>query len=206
MSDTEQTEHQGAALETDIWLSFKEASAEAPCCGATIKRAIKRGDLTGRKADTGHNASYDISKASFDQWLATRSEPKGKTPKLPESGGALIEKTPPAAESPDVEVTASTPTDTGAKPQLTKAARSKLKAARKKEIPESVRRLRRWKNFMRHATQEQALAMIKWLSGRLAPTKTLQKKILKEAGQERIPRVPTNNKRKASKPKATKRK
>lgn len=170
MSENQKTENQGSALETEIWLPFKEATAEAPCCDATIKRAIKGGKLVGRKVGTGHNSSYEITRTSFDKWLETKVKPQRE----------ILEPTAEATTQPTTQPTAK-PAETGAKPKLTKNERRKLKAARKKEIPESARRLRRWKNFMRHASQEQALAMIKWLSARLAPKKSLSKMILKEA-------------------------
>lgn len=166
MATNQNTEHEGTALETEIWLLLKEASEKANRHGATIKRAIKGGKLVGRKVGTGHNSSYEIAKSSFDKWLAAKVKPQRE----------VLE---PTAE-PTTEATTE-PAETGVKPKLTKNERRKLKAARKKQIPESARRLRRWKNFMRNASQEQALAMIKWLSARLAPKKSLSKMILKEA-------------------------
>lgn len=185
---TKATEHEGTALEIEIWLSLKEASAEAPCCTATIKRAIKRRDLVGRKVGTGHNASYEISRSSFDEWLALKRIPQPKAQVLAEPAptptpapAALPASSTEEAGAVPESVPAAAPTEPGKRPQMTKAERRRLKAARKKEIPESARRLRRWKNYMRHASQEQALAMIKWLSARLAPKKSLSKMILKEA-------------------------
>lgn len=166
MSENQNTENQGTALETEILLPLKEASTEAMSCDVTIKRAIKGGKLVGRKVGAGHNASYEIAKSSFDKWLAAKVKPQRE----------VLEATAEATTEATAE-----PAETGVKSKLTKGERRKLKAARKKEIPESARRLRRWKNFMRHASQEQALAMIKWLSARLAPKKSLSKMILKEA-------------------------
>lgn len=170
MTNYQTTEHEGTALETEIWLPLKEASDNASCHTATIKRAIKNGKLDGRKVGEEHNASYEVAKVSFDRWLKTKNKLNGI--------GSQIAAAPtePAPTEPEADCT-----KVVAKPKLTKDERHKLKAARKKEIPESARRLRRWKNFMRHATQEQSLAMIKWLSARLTPKKSLQKKILKEA-------------------------
>lgn len=173
MTSNQTTKHEGTALEAETWLPLKEAIAEAQCSDATIKRAIKKGTLVGRKVGTGHNDSYEVSKTSFEEWLA--------------ANGKMKRKDPPPIQQPDAEQQSPEPpapeyaVETVEKPKLTKTERRKQKAARKKEIPESVRRLRRWKNFMRHASQEQALAMIKWLSARLDPKKSIQKKILKEA-------------------------
>jgi len=146
-----------------------DAVAEAQCCDATIKRAIKSRKLDGRRAGNGHNASYEISKRSFDAWMAARG--KSKREKLPSVQQPTAE--PEATEPATIENISA---ETISKPKLTKAERRKMKAERRKVIPESARRLRRWKNFMRHADQQQALAMIKWLSARLDPKKkSLQK-------------------------------
>lgn len=178
MTTNHNTEHKGNALETEIWIPLKEASAEAKSCDATIKRAIKGGKLVGRKVSTGHNASYEVAKTSFNGWVAAKVKPQREVlapMKQPATDTAAEPATQPAMQP------AAEPTGYGVKPKLTKDERRKLKAARKKGTPESARRLRRWKNFMRHADQQQALAMIKWLSARLSANKSLSKKILKEA-------------------------
>ena len=182
MATNQSTEHKGTALDTEIWIPLKEASAEAKSCDATIKRAIKGGKLVGRKVGTGHNASYEVAKTSFDGWLAAKVKPQREVlaPMTQPATDAAAEPALQPALQPATEPMTNLSKAT-VKPKLTKDERRKLKAARKKGIPESARRLRRWKNFMRHADQQQALAMIKWLSARLAPTKSLSKKILKEA-------------------------
>jgi hypothetical protein len=160
---------EGATLENEIWLPLKEASVKANRCDATIKRAIKSGKLVGRKVGAGHNASYEVSQTSLTAWLQTQAKPTGE----------VLEK---AGQEENAEtVTASAETPEENQSGLSKVERRKLKAARKKQMPESARRLRRWKNFMRHADQQQAVAMIKWLSARLNPNKSLSKKIAKEA-------------------------
>lgn len=178
MANNQTIEDQGTALETKIWLPLKDASAEGQCCDATIKRAIGNKKLVGRKVGPGHNASYEVTRESLDEWLAARRKSKRENSPPTPQPTAEPQATEPAATSQPAAVDAA---GTPAKPKLTKAERRKLKASRKKEIPESARRLRRWKNFMRHADQQQALAMIKWLSARLNPKKSLSKKILKEA-------------------------
>jgi len=169
MANNQTTKSEGTALETEIWLPLKEASTKANRCDATIKRAIKNGKLVGRKVGAGHNASYEVSETSFTAWLETQAKPTGE----------LLDQVDQEENAEAVTAPAETPTENQS--GLSKAERRKLKAARKKEIPESARRLRRWKNYMRHADQQQAVAMIKWLSARLDPKKSLSKKIAKEA-------------------------
>ena len=178
MANHQTTEDQGTALETTSWLSLKDASAEAQCCDATIKRAIKSGKLEGRKAGTGCNASYEVSKDSLGTWMAATGKSKHESPLSAQQQEAKPVAPPPG---PNTSPAAKGAVEPSSKPHLTKAERRKLKAANRTVIPESARRLRRWKNFMRHADQQQALAMIKWLSARLAPKKSLSKKIAKEA-------------------------
>jgi len=172
MINTQTTEDQGSALESEIWIQLKAASVAAHCCDATIRRAIKSGKITGRKVSEARNASCEVSKASFDEWLAKRG-----TKKIDK-----VQQVAPTEQSGQSgQTTSNNHGNTTGKPKLSKVERRKLKTARKKEIPESARRLRRWKNFMRPASQEQALAMIKWLSARLTSNKSLQQRILKEA-------------------------
>ncbi len=168
MTNNQTTEHEGTTLEVEIWLPLKEASAEAQCCDATIKRAIKSGKLVGRKVGESHTASYEVDKASFAEWLATN----GKLKRQDQPHSQQPRKDSPATESQATTPSAVANTDetvdgSETKPKLSKAERRRLKAERKKLIPESARRLRRWKNFMRHADQQQALAMIRWLSARI---------------------------------------
>lgn len=169
MANNQTTISEGTALETEIWLPLKEASAGANRCDATIKRAIKSHKLVGRKVGAGHNASYEVTKTSFDAWLATQAKPKIEISEQP----CPQEKAQVAASTGEISKKE--------QPMPSKAGRRKLKAERRKQIPESARRLRRWKNFMRHADQQQALAMIKWLSARLDPKKSKSRKIAKEA-------------------------
>lgn len=153
----------------EFWIPLKQAAAEAGKHEVTLKRSIAKGVLKARKAGPGHNASYEVDRTSLEAWIAKSA------PVAPVASPAEQAVTVSAAEGetvPDGAVPAQAVPDASGQGDVPverrdKRARSKEKAARKKEMSLAARQMRRWKNSMRCASEDQKLSMIRWISARL---------------------------------------
>ena len=154
--------HRDEAPDSGEWIQIKKAAKLAEKCERTLRRAIKAGKLTGRKADSGRNSPMEVERTSLETWMTASkssspqkdkendcSEPKAETDPKPKS-----EKKSDEGEG---------------------VGGDKKKRNSKNPVPKEVRLLRRWKNYMRCANQEQMLSMICWLSSRLKRPATSSK-------------------------------
>jgi hypothetical protein len=168
MSDnTDQQMQPEAAPES--WIPLKQAAAMAGKHAVTLKRAIIKEALKGRKTGTGHNASYEVDRTSLEAWTA---KPTPATPLAPPAEDAVTATAAERETVPDEAGPAEPVSDASGLGDVPvkrrdKRARSKEKAARKKTMPLAARQLRRWKNSMRGASKEQNLSMLRWISARL---------------------------------------
>lgn len=161
---TETQINQGTSLDTENWLPLKEAATMAHCCVATIKRAIKARNLVGRKVGTAHNASYEIREDSLIAWAKIDSSPADDAI-VTSAPGTNTPAAPASQQSQAAGAIDPTPQKVATTVDNPKTDRRQKPAAVK--LPKEARLLRRWKNYMRNASQQQALAMIQWLSRRL---------------------------------------
>jgi len=167
-----------SAPESEIWIPLKEASTTANRCDTTLKRAIKAGNLVGRRAGAGHNASYEIRQDSLIAWSKTDSPAAEGLPAKSPSGTEATAN--PGAHQPQTAGAIPAPPQQGDS-ETAKSKSEFHRKAKKIAMPKEARLLRRWKNNMRGANQEQTLAMIQWLSGRLKNTHGMRRKEAKTA-------------------------
>ncbi len=147
-------------------------------CDATIKRAVNANKLIGRKVGTGHNASYEVRKDSLIEWgkIGSYSTAEPVAASAPGTDA-------PTHSNGDLPPTAGADTETplSVASKATKPKMNRRERTEKAKLPKEIRLVRRWKNNMRQASQDQTLAMIQWLSGRLTNTHGMRRKEAKAA-------------------------